>query len=141
MNMVRSMLVEKKVPKVFWPEAVKWSVYVLNRCPTVAVQNKTPEEALSDMKPTVEYFRIFGCVAHVYIRNQKRIKLDDKNKKCVLLGVSDESKAYKLFDPVSKKVVISKAQCLKKKKTGIGVEECKLDVLEWEDDKDKSDTE
>ena len=45
MNMVRSMLAEKQVPKMFWPEAVKWSVHILNRCPTVAVQNKTPEEA------------------------------------------------------------------------------------------------
>lgn len=108
MNMVRSMLVEKKVPKMFWPEAVKWSVHILNRCPTLAVQNKTPEEAWSGVKPTINYFRVFGCVAHAHIPDQKRSKLDDKSKKCVLLGVSDESKAYKLYDPVSKKVIISK---------------------------------
>lgn len=45
MNMVRCMLYEKNVPKNFWPEAVNWTVHVLNRCPTVAVRNKTPEEA------------------------------------------------------------------------------------------------
>ena len=45
MNMVRSMLSEKKIPKTFWPEAVNWTMYVLNRCPTLAVKNVTPEEA------------------------------------------------------------------------------------------------
>ncbi|CAL2265082.1 unnamed protein product [Prunus armeniaca] len=108
MNLVRCMLTEKQVPKAFWPEAVRWCVHVLNRCPTLAVQNRTPEEAWSGMKPTVEYFRVFGCLAHVHVPDQKRIKLDDKSTQCVLLGVSDESKAYRLFDPVSKKIIVSR---------------------------------
>jgi transposase InsO family protein len=35
MNMVRSMLSDKNIPKTFWAEAVNWVVYVLNRCPHV----------------------------------------------------------------------------------------------------------
>lgn len=108
MNLVRCMLTEKQVPKTFWPEAVRWCVHVLNRCPTLAVQNRTPEEAWSGMKPRVEYFKVFGCLAHVHVPDQKRIKLDDKSIQCVLLGVSDESKAYRLFDPVSKKIIVSR---------------------------------
>ena len=88
--------------------AVKWSVHILNRCPTVAVQNKTPEEAWSGVKPTVDYYRVFGCVAHAHIPDQTRSKLDDKSKRCVFLGVSDESKTYKLYDPHSEKIIISK---------------------------------
>jgi len=83
-------------------------VHILNRCPTLAVQNKTLEESWSGVKPTINYFRVFGCVAHAHIPDQKRSKLDDKSKKCVLLGVSDESKAYELYDLVSKKIIISK---------------------------------
>ncbi|KAJ6972984.1 hypothetical protein NC653_033347 [Populus alba x Populus x berolinensis] len=45
MNMVRSMLSDKQLPKTFWPEAVNWTFYVLNRCPTLAVKNVTPQEA------------------------------------------------------------------------------------------------
>ena len=45
MNMVQSMLLEKKLPKNFWPEAVNWTVHILNRSPTLAVKNMTPEEA------------------------------------------------------------------------------------------------
>ena len=46
-NMVRSVLVEKGVPKSFWPEAVNWVIHILNRSPTPAVKNSTPEEAWS----------------------------------------------------------------------------------------------
>ncbi|CAL2255656.1 unnamed protein product [Prunus armeniaca] len=106
--MVRSMLAEKKIPKLFWPEAVNWTVHVLNRSPTFAVKNKTPEEAWSGYKPSVDHFRIFGCISHVHVPDSRRIKLDDKSLKCIFFGVSEESKAYRLFDPVSQKVIVSR---------------------------------
>ncbi|CAL2255785.1 unnamed protein product [Prunus armeniaca] len=59
MNMVRSMLALKKVPKRFWPEAVNWSNHILNKCPTLTAKNVTPEEAWSGKKnlmlATLEY--------------------------------------------------------------------------------------
>lgn len=103
MNMVRSMLSAKRIPKTFWPEAVNWTVHVLNRCPTLAVKNKTPEEAWSGLKPSVDHFRVFGCISHVHVPDNKRMKLDAKSFKCILLGVSEECKAYRLLDPISKK--------------------------------------
>jgi transposase InsO family protein len=45
MNMVRSLLTSRQVPKTFWPAAFNWVVHILNRSPMLAVQNKTPEEA------------------------------------------------------------------------------------------------
>ncbi|CAL9003641.1 unnamed protein product [Prunus brigantina] len=108
MNMVRSMLAAKQIPKTFWPEAVNWTVHVLNRCPTFAVKNKTPEEAWSGHKPSVDYFRIFGCISHVHVPDNKRVKLDAKSFKCILLGVSEESKAYRLFNPLSNKIIVSR---------------------------------
>ena len=45
MNMVRSMISEKQLPKNSWPKAVNWTMHVLNRSPTVPMKNKTPEEA------------------------------------------------------------------------------------------------
>src|SRR5262249_32519737 len=108
MNMVRSMLSEKQVPKNFWPEAVNWTAHVLNRSPTLVVKDMTPEEAWSGVKPNVDYFRVFGCIGHVHVSDSKRKKLDDKTFQCVLLGISEESKAYRLYDPASKKIVVSR---------------------------------
>ena len=67
MNMVRSILSEKKVSKNFWPEAINWTVHVVNRSPTVVIKDMTPEEAWSGVKPNVDYFRIFGCIGHVHV--------------------------------------------------------------------------
>lgn len=39
---------------------------------------------------------------------QLRKKLDARSHKCVFLGVSQESKAYRLYDPTNKKIVISR---------------------------------
>jgi hypothetical protein len=108
LNMVRSILSARSVPKRFWPEAIKWATYVINRCPTHAVKDFTPEEAWSGVKPSVHHFRIFGCIAHVHVPDVKRKKLDNKSIKCVLLGVSEESKAYKLYNPIDRKIIVSR---------------------------------
>ncbi|KAK2986839.1 hypothetical protein RJ640_011064 [Escallonia rubra] len=108
LNMVRSLLARGRIPKKFWPEAVNWIIHVLNRSPTFAVQDMTPEEAWSGQRPAVDHFRIFGCIAYAHIPDAKRKKLDDKSEKCVFLGVSEVSKAYKLFNPLTKKIVTSR---------------------------------
>ncbi|XP_073152810.1 uncharacterized protein [Henckelia pumila] len=108
MNMVRSLLRTSGVPKNFWPEAVNWTVHILNRSPTLSVQNMTPEEAWSGRKPVVDHFRIFGCIAYAHVLDVKRTKLDDKGEKYIFLGVSYKTKAYKLYNPNTKKIVISR---------------------------------
>lgn len=108
MNMVRILLTTSGVPKSFWPEAVNWSTHILNRSPTLAVKNMTPEEAWSGRKPAVDHFRIFGCIAYAHIPDEKRRKLDNKGEKFIFLGVSDKSKAYKLYNPSTMKIVISR---------------------------------
>ena len=108
MNMVRSILSAKGMPKTFWPEAVNWAIYVLNRCPTFALTDLIPQEAWSGVKPSMDHFWVFGCLAHVHIPDVKRTKLDNKSFPCVLLGMSEESKGYRLFDPVKNRVVVSR---------------------------------
>ncbi|KAL6322933.1 hypothetical protein AAG906_022771 [Vitis piasezkii] len=81
LNMVRSLLARGKIPKSFWPEAVNWSIHVLNRSPTFSVQNMTSEEAWSGRKPVVDHFKIFGCIAYAHVPDEKRKKFDDKGKK------------------------------------------------------------
>jgi hypothetical protein len=79
----------------------------MNRSPTVYVKNVTPEEAWSGIKSFVHHFRVFECFAYAHIPNSRRKKLDNKSIKCVHLGLSDESKAYKLYDPAQRKIIVS----------------------------------
>jgi len=108
MNMVRSLLTSRRVPKTFWPEAVNWAAHILNRSPTLAIRNKTPEESWSGTKPSVTHFRVFGCLSYAHVPDNKHTKLDNKSVKCVLLGISEESKAYRLYDPLYQKVIVSR---------------------------------
>lgn len=81
----------------------------------------TPEEAWSGVKPSIEHFRIFGCISHVHVPYAKRTKLDDKSFTCVLLGVSENSKAYRLYDPMAKKIALAGMSFLRKTNIGIGI--------------------
>ncbi|KAL2465911.1 Retrovirus-related Pol polyprotein from transposon TNT 1-94 [Abeliophyllum distichum] len=92
MNLVRSILSKKYIPREFWPEAVNWCVHILNRSPTL--QSKISHlkkhgvvlKSWSGVKPSVEYFRVFGCIGYIHIPDVKRTKLDSKSSKCILLG-------------------------------------------------------
>lgn len=68
----------------------------------------TPEEAWCGVKPSVEHLRVFGCIEHAHVADVRRTKLEDKIHYCVLLGVSEESKAYQLYNPISKRIIISR---------------------------------
>ncbi|KAJ3692026.1 hypothetical protein LUZ60_012376 [Juncus effusus] len=68
----------------------------------------TPQEAWSGQKPTVSHFKVFGSVAYAHVPDQRRTKLDDKSKKFVLIGYDEKTKAYKLFDPIGRKVMVSR---------------------------------
>ena len=106
--MAKSLLKEGGLPNQFWGEAVATSVYLLNLSPTKAVQNRTPLEAWKGMQPTVSHLHIFGCIAYTLIPSPQHQKLDKKPQKCIFIGYSIESKAYKLYNPVTCKVIISR---------------------------------
>ncbi|OMO69396.1 Integrase, catalytic core [Corchorus capsularis] len=74
LKMTRSMLKTKKMPKEFWAQDVDCAVYLLNKCTTRAVENKTPLEAWSGKKPSVSHLKLMdrmaGCgrMAHALAR-------------------------------------------------------------------------
>ncbi|KAL4376201.1 hypothetical protein GQ457_02G024740 [Hibiscus cannabinus] len=108
LNMARSMLKAKNMPKEFWAEAVSCAIYLSNRSPTKNVDNVTPQEAWSGRKPSVRHIRVFGSIAYAHVPDQGRLKLDDRSSKYVFIGYDSNSKGYKLFNPSNGKIVISR---------------------------------
>ena len=104
-EMARSMIYGQKLGLEFWAEAVSNAVYICNRCPTSAVNGKTPHEAWSGRRPSVAHIRVFGCVAYAKIPDASRTKLDAKAVKCLFLGYCEGSKAYRLICLESKKII------------------------------------
>ncbi|KAG7533498.1 Zinc finger CCHC-type [Arabidopsis thaliana x Arabidopsis arenosa] len=108
MEMTRSVLKHMHIPNYLWGEATRHSTYLLNRITTRALKNMTPYECFRDKKPTVEHIRIFGCIAYAKIDKPHLKKLDDRSKILVHLGTEPGSKAYRLLDPQTRKIVVSR---------------------------------
>nr|KYP39141.1 Retrovirus-related Pol polyprotein from transposon TNT 1-94 [Cajanus cajan] len=107
MEMARSMLKEKGLPNTFWVEAVYIAVYILNRCPTKVVQDKTLIEAWSGIKPSAKHLRVFGSICYIHVPEEKRHKLEDKTVRGIFLGYSTQSKGYRVYNLQTKKLIIS----------------------------------
>jgi len=83
-------------------------VFILNRSPTKALKGVTPYEAWHGRKPNVSYLKTFGCIGHVKKVKPGLAKLDDRSVKAVFLGYESGTKAYRLYDPVRGKVLVSR---------------------------------
>ncbi|GJU64890.1 zinc finger, CCHC-type containing protein [Tanacetum coccineum] len=108
LSTTRSMMKAMKLPVNFWVEAVIHAIYILNRIPTRAMEDKTPYEALYNRKPNLENLRIFGCTAYAKITIPHLKKLDDRSIPMIYLGVEEGSKACRLYDPITKKKHVSR---------------------------------
>lgn len=67
LHLTKSLLKAKETPKRFYGDAISTTVYILNRCPTKKIRNKTPYEAWIGLKSNVNHLRVFGpiCFGHV----------------------------------------------------------------------------
>src|SRR3954462_4583978 len=92
------MLIDSKLPKYFWAEAVNTSCYILNRVLIRPFTHKTCHELYHDKLPKVFYFRIFGCKCYILNTKGNLDKFDSRSDEGIFLGYSTRSKAYRIFN-------------------------------------------
>lgn len=103
----RCMLFDAKMPTKFWAEAVVTAAFITNRLPSQ--ENKmSPEEIWSKKRPELSGLRVFGCKAMALIPTQKRSKFDPKSKSSIFIGYCTTTKGYRLYDPESGKIFVSR---------------------------------
>ena len=107
MEMDKCLLLERKIPNLFWAKAVNTSIYFLNRLPTMAFQDMTPYEAWCRNKPSIHDLDIFGCICYYRVPETKRSNLDNKAHKGIFMGYSS-SKGYRNFCLKSDKLILSR---------------------------------
>lgn len=75
------MLGASGVSKRLWGEAVYTSAYVLNRSPSVSIEdNVTPYEVWSGKEPNVSNLKVFGSDWIIQVPKQLRKKLNSKTE-------------------------------------------------------------
>jgi hypothetical protein len=104
----RSLLKAKGLPAWFWGEAVNTAVYLLNRAPTKAVEGKTPFQTWYRKKPAVHHLKTFGCIVYVKNTMPHLKKMEDRSRKMIFVGYERGSKAYRAYDPVAKRVHVTR---------------------------------
>jgi hypothetical protein len=102
------MRLSAELPKSFWVEAVNYACFVTNRSPATRIDFKFPKEVWSGKPVDYSMLRIFGCPTYVHVQSGERSKLDSKSRKCICLGLESGVKSYRLWDPISKKKIVSR---------------------------------
>jgi hypothetical protein len=114
----RSMVVEARLPRYLWTEAVNTANYIVNLSPTSANLGMTPEQRYSGKTPTVTHLKVFGNITFVHIPKTNRKKLETKTMRCIFLGYDTESKVYRLYNPIQKKILLSQDVTIDESRVG-----------------------
>ncbi|WZY94078.1 hypothetical protein YC2023_066407 [Brassica napus] len=108
MEVARSIMFHSNVPKRFWSDAVATACYLINRTPTKVLNKLSPFEVLNKTKPHIDHLRVFGCLCYVMIPGERRNKLEAKSTKAMFIGYSITQKGYKCYDPITRRVMVSR---------------------------------
>ncbi|KAE8655753.1 Retrovirus-related Pol polyprotein from transposon TNT 1-94 [Hibiscus syriacus] len=97
-----------------------------SRSPRASLVGKVAEKVWTGHEVSFDHLRIFGCPAYVHVLADERSKLDAKSKQCIFLGYNKGFKVFKFWDPIAKKIAISRdvffdEQSILQQKTGTTV--------------------
>ena len=99
------MLSNSGLDRRVWAEAASTACYLINRSPCITLGKKTPIEIWSGSPADYSQLRVFCCTAYAHIDNGK---LEPRATKCIFLGYQPGVKGYKLWNPQTHKVVLSR---------------------------------
>lgn len=108
LNIARALRFQANLPIEFWGECVLTAGHLINRTPSVLLQNKTPYEILHGQPPSLSHLRVVGCLAYAHNKNTKGDKFASRSRRCILLGYPLGTKGWKLFDLEQETVFISR---------------------------------
>ena len=79
-----------------------WMLIILDDC------WRCSYEAWYGHKPSLSFLKVFGCLCFTHVPQIKRDKLDKRALPGIFIGYSTVEKAYKIFQPQTGKIVISR---------------------------------
>jgi hypothetical protein len=104
----RSMLHDHSFPLYLWAEGCATVVYLQNKSPHRILGKMTLEEAFNGRRLNVKHIRIFGCLTFSHVPSERRTKLDTIAQQGILVGYLEVSKAYRIYIPPLRRVVVTR---------------------------------
>jgi hypothetical protein len=99
MEKARCMLSGVGLGQECWAEVVGTTCYLVNRSPSSALGDKTPQEVWTGKEPSLTHLKVFDCDTYVHVPKENRSKLDKKAEKGIFIGYKDGLKGYNLWNP------------------------------------------
>ena len=107
---IRCALETAQMNVKWWPEALMYKNYVQVRTPVARLNWISPYEAAHKVSPNLSKLKPWGSVCYAHVPEEKRNdkSLSARAIRCRFLGISEEYKAYRLYDEVNNKFLISR---------------------------------
>ena len=96
-EMVNSMFYGSGITENLLTEALFSACHILNRIHSKK-HDSSPYELWKNRKPNINYFKVWGCLAHVRLPDQQLTKIGYRGVDCVFIGYSQTSKAYRFLN-------------------------------------------
>eukprot|EP00253_Pinus_taeda_P013906 PITA_13906 len=81
MEREKNMLIGARLGQEFWVEAVETTCYLINRPPSSASEDKTPQELWNGNKPSLSHLRVKDVIKHeVQTKESEKIEFEIKVK-------------------------------------------------------------
>ncbi|SGZ05231.1 BQ5605_C032g11117 [Microbotryum silenes-dioicae] len=103
-----ALLIDLGLPCTCWDEAAMCYIHTKNLSPHAALKGGVPNCCWSGAPPTMGALRAFGCRAWATVAAHCRDKLDPKGIPLVFVGYDRHTKAWRLLNPSSMRVSLSR---------------------------------
>ena len=103
----RTIRFQGHLPIRFWGHYVETIVHIINRVPSVVLNQKSPYEMLYGKIPLLSYLIVIVGLCYDTML-PKGDKFSHRALKIILLGFVVTQKGYKLYDPQERKIIVSR---------------------------------
>jgi histone deacetylase 1/2 len=85
-DVIRTLLVQSKLPPQFWVEALHTANHLLNIRHSRSIGHHTPHHRLFVQHPIYTHLRTFGCLCYPNLYATTKNKLQPRSTRCVFIG-------------------------------------------------------
>nr|GFB54003.1 hypothetical protein [Tanacetum cinerariifolium] len=103
----RTMLSASKLYLFFWAEAIATACYTQNRSIIIMTHDKMTYHIINDRKPLIKHLHIFDCICYITRDGENLDKMKEKRDLCILVGYSNQSKGYHVYNKRTRMIVES----------------------------------
>ena len=132
-QMARCLLIAANLPPMFFGETLSAAVYLLNRsCSVRSGSEKTPVEWIRKKSVLSHQLRAYG--SHAWVTSTESTgKAKPRAKEGILIGYDEQRRAYRIFCPSERKILVSDAVVFDEKKIGLHTPRRQVNNLSFDD--------